>query len=94
MGNLAGFVAPVVGGHDPGCRYDWNIFLYSMASLYVLGGLCWPLIDPVDAARSCRQRLDRHVETVTQGEASHFPEGRMEGYLLQPTKDLLLQDVE
>ena len=47
MGNLAGFVAPVVGGMIRDAGYDWNIFLYSMAAVYVLGGLCWPFIDPV-----------------------------------------------
>jgi ACS family glucarate transporter-like MFS transporter len=47
MGNLAGFVAPVVGGKIRDAGYDWNIFLYSMAAVYILGGLCWPLIDPV-----------------------------------------------
>lgn len=47
MGNLAGFVAPVIGGKIRDAGYDWNIFLYSMAAVYVLGGLCWPFIDPV-----------------------------------------------
>jgi ACS family glucarate transporter-like MFS transporter len=47
MGNLAGFVAPVVGGMIRDAGYDWNIFLYSMAAVYLLGGLCWPFIDPV-----------------------------------------------
>jgi MFS family permease len=47
MGNLAGFVAPVIGGKIRDAGYDWNIFLYSMAAVYLLGGLCWPFIDPV-----------------------------------------------
>jgi hypothetical protein len=25
----------------------WSTFLYTMAFSYLLGGLCWPLIDPV-----------------------------------------------
>jgi hypothetical protein len=26
---------------------DWNLFLYSMAVVYLLGTLVWPFIDPV-----------------------------------------------
>lgn len=47
MGNLAGFVAPAIGGMIRDAGYDWNIFLYSMAAVYIVGGLCWPFIDPV-----------------------------------------------
>jgi MFS family permease len=47
MGNLAGFVAPVVGGYIlqmTGGKYA--PFLYTMAAAYALGALCWPFIDP------------------------------------------------
>ncbi len=54
MGNLAGFVAPSVGGFilnaTTGPKHlhgDWNMFLYSMVGMYVLGIFCWPFIDPV-----------------------------------------------
>lgn len=47
MGNLAGFAAPVFGGYIMDHTHNWNIFLYTMAGMYVLGGLCWPFIDPV-----------------------------------------------
>jgi MFS family permease len=47
MGNMAGFVAPVIGGIIRDKGYDWNVFLYSMAGMYLLGTLCWPFIDPV-----------------------------------------------
>ncbi|MBM3813515.1 MAG: MFS transporter [Acidimicrobiia bacterium] len=71
MGNMAGFVAPWLGGYileDPvgtvnaafgwmGVQWgeqalsaagsNWNVFLYLMAGVYLLGTLCWPLIDPV-----------------------------------------------
>lgn len=47
MGNMAGFVAPTFGGwlvqRSGG---DWNTFLYVMAGVYLVGTLCWPLIDP------------------------------------------------
>jgi MFS family permease len=47
MGNMAGFVAPVIGGMIRDAGLDWNVFLYSMAGMYLLGTLCWPFIDPV-----------------------------------------------
>jgi MFS family permease len=53
MGNLAGFVAPLTGGllldmtkKQTGVA-DWNLFLYMMAGVYLLGTLVWPFIDPV-----------------------------------------------
>lgn len=47
MGNLAGFVAPWVGGIIVDKGWGWTTFLYTMALMYFLGGLCWPFIDPV-----------------------------------------------
>ncbi len=48
MGNMAGFVAPWLGGYILQNSGDnWNIVLYLMAGMYLLGTLCWPLIDPV-----------------------------------------------
>jgi sugar phosphate permease len=52
MGNMAGFVAPTLGGYilrETGG--DWNTFLYVMAGAYLLGTLAWPLIDPVTPIR-------------------------------------------
>jgi sugar phosphate permease len=52
MGNMAGFVAPWVGGvilestkASTGVA-DWNAFLYLMAGVYLLGTVVWPFIDP------------------------------------------------
>jgi MFS transporter, ACS family, glucarate transporter len=46
MGNLAGFTAPVFGGFLLDRTHgDWNLLLYVMAAVYVLGALCWPFID-------------------------------------------------
>ncbi|HYO79961.1 MAG TPA: MFS transporter, partial [Bryobacteraceae bacterium] len=45
MGNIAGFVAPWVGGRILDTGYGWSTFLYTMAAMYVLGGLCWPFIN-------------------------------------------------
>jgi nitrate/nitrite transporter NarK len=48
MGNLAGFVAPAMGGFIlQRTGGDWNLFLYTMVGMYLLGTLCWPFIDPV-----------------------------------------------
>jgi len=47
MGNLAGFAAPVVGGYILK-NYDknYNLFMYVMAAMYVIGAAVWPFIDP------------------------------------------------
>ncbi len=48
MGNLAGFVSPVVGGyllHNDPSRY--NLLLYVSAAVYFVGVFCWPFLDPV-----------------------------------------------
>jgi MFS family permease len=47
MGNLAGFVAPWLGGYIRANTGSWEPFLWSMAVVYLLGTLCWPFIDPV-----------------------------------------------
>jgi len=48
MGNMAGFVAPWLGGYIlQTTGGNWNLFLYTMAGAYFLGTLCWPLLDPV-----------------------------------------------
>jgi MFS transporter, ACS family, glucarate transporter len=47
MGNLAGFVSPVVGGYILAATgRDWNVFLYVLAAVYLCGVAIWPFIDP------------------------------------------------
>ena len=47
-GNIAGFVAPPVGGYILAAYSgNYDVFLYLMAVVYALGVLCWPFIDPV-----------------------------------------------
>jgi len=52
LGNLGGFVAPVVGGviltHTGG---NWNLVLEVMAALAVVSALCWLYLDPKSARR-------------------------------------------
>ncbi|MBI3280441.1 MAG: MFS transporter [Acidobacteria bacterium] len=48
FGNFAGIFAPTIGGYILyHTRNDWNLFLYTMAGVYMLGVLIWPFIDPV-----------------------------------------------
>jgi sugar phosphate permease len=47
MGNLAGFAAPALGGYIVSqAGGSWNLFLYTMVGMYVLGAICWPFLDP------------------------------------------------
>jgi ACS family glucarate transporter-like MFS transporter len=48
MGNLAAFAAPTFGGFLLDRTHnDWNMLLYVMVGVYVIGAMCWPFIDPV-----------------------------------------------
>jgi MFS family permease len=55
LGNLGGFVAPVIGGvilaHTGG---NWNLVIEVMAALSVISALCWLYLDP-EAARRERE---------------------------------------
>lgn len=56
MGNMAGFVAPTVMGYV--LRWtsgNWNINLYLMGGVYLLGTVCWPFLDPVTPMEQTRQ---------------------------------------
>ncbi len=52
LGNLAGFVAPVVGGvilqRTGG---NWNILIYTMAAAAAVSAICWFYLDPESARR-------------------------------------------
>jgi MFS transporter, ACS family, glucarate transporter len=57
MGNLAGFVGPVAGGYilqATGGKYE--VFLYSMAAVYLIGVLCWPFINPTKPLETSGRR--------------------------------------
>jgi MFS family permease len=57
LGNLGGFVAPVIGGvilaHTRG---NWNLVIEVMAVLAVISAVCWLYLDP-DAARKQRELI-------------------------------------
>jgi ACS family glucarate transporter-like MFS transporter len=58
MGNMAGFVAPMLGGYILDTHKlasgasDWNLFLYVMAGVYLTGTIIWPFIDPTKPLES------------------------------------------
>jgi MFS transporter, ACS family, glucarate transporter len=47
MGNLGGFVSPIVLGYIVGRTGNWDLTFYVTAGLYLLGALCWWFLDPV-----------------------------------------------
>jgi sugar phosphate permease len=48
MGNLAGFTAPVLGGFLlQRTTGNWNLLVYLMAGVALVGAVCWVFIDPV-----------------------------------------------
>jgi MFS family permease len=66
LGNLGGFVAPVIGGiilaHTHG---NWNLVLEVMAALVFVAALCWLYIDP-EAARRDREVLQAQAMSADQ----------------------------
>lgn len=46
MGNLGGFVSPIVLGYIVGGTGNWNLTFYVTAVIYVGGALCWWFLDP------------------------------------------------
>ena len=68
LGNLGGFVAPVVGGillqRTGG---NWNLLIITMSAASVISALCWLYLDP-EAARA--QRLRITARATEPGEAA------------------------
>jgi MFS family permease len=67
LGNLAGFVAPVVGGvilqrvgAGPG---GWNFLIHTMVGAAAISAACWLYLDPDDAQRNRERRV--HAVTAT-----------------------------
>lgn len=58
LGNLAGFVAPVVGGillqHTGD---DWKLLIYTMSGAATVSALCWTCLDPEQAGRQRERNL-------------------------------------
>jgi len=47
MGNVGGFVSPIVCGHLVRQTGNWNLAFYVTAAAYVMGACCWLGMDPV-----------------------------------------------
>lgn len=47
VGNIGGFLSPIILGYIVGRTGDWNLTFYVTAGVYLFGALCWWLIDPV-----------------------------------------------
>jgi MFS family permease len=46
VGNVGGFLSPIVLGYIVGRTGNWNLTFYVTAGVYALGALCWWLLDP------------------------------------------------
>ncbi len=47
VGNLGGFLSPIVCGYLVQAAGGWNAAFYVTAALYLAGGLCWLAMDPI-----------------------------------------------
>lgn len=47
MGNLGGFVAPIATGYILDLSGSWNLAFSISSAVYLLGAVCWLLLDPV-----------------------------------------------
>jgi ACS family glucarate transporter-like MFS transporter len=47
MGNLGGFVAPIATGYILDITGSWNLAFYISAGVYLVGAVCWLLVDPI-----------------------------------------------
>ena len=47
MGNVGGFVSPIVCGYVVKATGNWNLAFYVAACAYLLGAVCWLAMDPV-----------------------------------------------
>ena len=47
MGNLAAVLAPIAVGYILDLTGTWTLTFYISAAVYLVGALCWLLLDPV-----------------------------------------------
>lgn len=63
MGNVGGFVSPIVCGYIVARTGAWHLAFYVTATLYLLGAVCWWWMDPVTPLEPGRESgLDRGGE--------------------------------
>jgi MFS transporter, ACS family, glucarate transporter len=56
MGNVGGFVSPIVCGYIVKTTGNWNLAFYVTACAYLLGAVCWLGMDPVTPLEEQGQR--------------------------------------
>ena len=65
LGNLAGFVAPVVGGvllqHVGAGPGGWNLLIDTMVAASAVSAACWLYLDPEAASRDRQQKLASEI---------------------------------
>jgi nitrate/nitrite transporter NarK len=47
MGNLGGFLSPIICGYVVTRTGSWNLAFYATAAAYLMGMICWLCMDPV-----------------------------------------------
>src|ERR1019366_803260 len=57
MGNVGGFVSPIVCGYIVRHTGNWNLAFYVTAAAYVLGAFCWLGMDPVTPLEGQGKRI-------------------------------------
>jgi ACS family glucarate transporter-like MFS transporter len=66
LGNLAGFVAPVVSGvilqRTGG---NWNLLMETMVAAATVSAICWLFLDPAAARTERERRLETEIRTST-----------------------------
>ncbi len=64
MGNLGGFVSPIVLGTIVHRTGDWNFSFYLTAGLYAIGAMCWWFVDPVTPLEEQEQRRNSGIRSI------------------------------
>ncbi|HXK08524.1 MAG TPA: MFS transporter [Vicinamibacteria bacterium] len=59
MGNLGGFVSPIVTGYVVERTGSWTLTFFVSAAVYVLGAACWLALDPVTPLEEPRAGTSR-----------------------------------
>jgi MFS transporter, ACS family, glucarate transporter len=72
LGNLAGFIAPVVGGiilqQSAG---NWNLLIHTMVGAAIVSSLCWLYLDPESSQRQRKQSAGSAPTHIGAKSVSH-----------------------
>jgi MFS family permease len=62
MGNVGGFVSPIVCGYIVKHTGQWNLAFFVTAAAYLLGAVCWLSMDPVTPLELQASQRARHAD--------------------------------